>query len=182
MTLTGVVLAVNGAVLGSRMFFDSRDYSEVAATRLHLVHYVVWTVCLVALSQLYPRLSAMRGPTGRGIARGALTLAAVGAALDACSRFTVAFVNPYLAAHEPALLDTAPDSVLLVPLLATGVVAMVGIVAIGVIAWRRAVLPRLLVVLLIVGGLAVPAIGPMANVPLGGALAWLGVRWQRHFR
>jgi hypothetical protein len=32
---------------------------------------------------------------------------------------------------------------------------------------------------LIDGAVAIPAIGPMANVPLGVALAWLGVRWQR---
>ena len=178
-TVTGAALALNGAVLGSRLFFDSRDYSEVASTRLHLVHYLVWTACLVALSQLYPRIAALRGPTGSGIARGVLTLAAVGAALDACSRFTVAFVNPYLAAHQPALLDTTPDAVLLVPLLATGVVAMVGVAAMGVVAWRRMVLPRTLAVLLIVGAVAIPAIGPLANVPLGVALAWLGVRWQR---
>jgi hypothetical protein len=177
--VAGAALALNGAVLGSRLFFDSRDYSEVVSTRLHLVHYVVWTACLVALSQLYPRIAALRGPTGSGIARGILTLAAVGAALDACSRFTLAFVNPYLAAHQPALLDTAPDAVLLVPLLGTGVVAMVGVAAMGVVGWRRMVLPRPLAVLLIVGAVAIPAIGPMANVPLGVALAWLGVRWQR---
>jgi hypothetical protein len=179
LTVTGAALALNAGVLGSRLFFDSRDYSEVASTPLHLVHYVVWTACLVALSQLYPRIVALRGPTGPGIARGVLTLAAVGAALDACSRFVQAFVNPYLAAHQPALLDTAPDSVLLVPLLGTGVVAMVGIAAMGVLGWRRAVLPRPLAVLLIIGAVAIPVIGPMANVPFGVALAWLGVRWQR---
>jgi hypothetical protein len=34
-------------------------------------------------------------------------------------------------------------------------------------------------VLLIIGAVAIPVIGPMANVPFGVALAWLGVRWQR---
>jgi hypothetical protein len=178
-TVTGAALAINGAVLGSRLFFDSRDYSEISSTRLHLVHYVVWTACLVALSQLYPRMAVLRGPTGSGIARGVLTLAAVGAALEACTRFTLAFVNPYLAAHQPALLDTTPDAVLMVPLLGTGVVAMVGVAALGVLGWRRSVIPPALAVLLIVGALAIPVIGPMANVPLGVALAWLGVRWQR---
>jgi hypothetical protein len=178
-TVAGAALAINGAVLGSRLFFDSRDYSEIASTRLHLVHYLVWTACLVALSQLYPRFAALRGPTGAGISRGVLTLAAVGAALDACSRFTLAFVNPYLASHQPALLDTTPDAVLLVPLLGTGVVAMVGVVALGVLGWRRSVLPPSLAVLLVVGAVAMPVIGPMANVPFGAALAWLGVRWQR---
>jgi hypothetical protein len=88
-------------------------------------------------------------------------------------------VNPYLAAHQPALLDTTPDSVLLVPLLGAGVVAMVGVAAMGVLGWRRTVLPRPLALLLIVGAVAIPAIGPLANVPLGVALAWLGVRLQR---
>src|SRR5690606_24998455 len=133
----------------------------------HLLHYVVWTACLVALSQLYPRLAEWPGPDGAGIGRGLLTLAAVGAGLDACSRFVSAFVNPFLATVDPRLLDTAPDAILLVPLLATGVVAMAGAAAVAVVGWRRRLMPPHLAILLTVGALAIPAIGPLANVPFG---------------
>ena len=175
LAVTGTVLAANGLLLGSRLFLDARDYSEVAGTPLHLAHYVLWTACLVALSQLYPRLGVLRGAGGAAIPTWTLALAGAGAALDACARFVSAFVTPYLADRSPALVDTTPDAVLLVPLLATGVVAMAGTAALGVVAWRRRVVSPAQAVLLVLGGVAIPLLGPVSNVLLGGALAWIGL-------
>jgi hypothetical protein len=175
LAVTGGVLLVLGASLGLVMLLDPRPYSELAGTWMHLVHYAVWTVCLVALSQLLPRLGGLSGERGRAVSSLAATMAGVGVALDACARFALAFYNPMLAAHEPALLDTPPDAVLLVPSLAVGVVAMVGLVWLGVSGWRARAFPRTAVVVLVVGAVAIPAIGPVSNVLVGAALAWIAI-------
>lgn len=175
LTTTGVVLAGNGLLLGSQLFLDSRDYSTVAVGTVHLAHYVVWTACLLALSQLYPRLGSLAGPDGRRLPEAVLVLAGVGAALDACTRFVSAFVTPYLAERAPVLVDQAPAAILLGPLLGAGVVAMIATAAVGIFAWRRRVFPRPAAVLLALGGVAIPAIGPLSTVLVGIALAWVGL-------
>lgn len=175
LTVTGAVLAANGLLLGSQLFFDSREYSQVATGGMHLAHYLVWTVCLVALCQIYPRLGSLRSVTGSTIPATVLLLAGAGAALDACARFVSAFVTPYLAERQPSLVDSAPDQILLVPLLLTGVVAMLGTAALGVSAGRRRVFPRAAAALLVAGGVAIPVLGPVSNVLLGVALVWIGL-------
>lgn len=177
---TAVVLTLNGAALGPLMMFDARPYSQLAAEPAHLIHYVVWTAALVALSQIYPRLGGVTGPDGRTIPAWVLVLASTGVVLDACARFLLAFVNPFLAAREPHLLDVAPDAILLVPSLGAGVVAMIGTVALGVAGWRARVFPRIAVVVLVVGAVAIPAIGPLSNLLVGAALAWIGVALLRN--
>jgi hypothetical protein len=171
---TGAVLLALGATLGPTMMFDSRPYSELAGTPQHLAHYAIWTIALVALSQLLPRLAGMHAGAGRRVSTVAATVAGVGVGLDACARFTLAFVNPVLAEHEPWLLDTPPDAVLLVPTIGAGVTAMAGIIWLGVSGWRARVFPRPAVVLLVVGAVAIPAIGPLSNLLVGAALLWIG--------
>ena len=175
--VVGAALTVNGLVLAPQLFFNSRDYSEIAASPTHLAHYVVWAACLVALSQLYPALAGLRGRDGRGIPGVVLRVAAVGAALAACAQFVAAFVNPFLADHDPALLDTAPDPILLVPLLVTTGLAGLATAAVGVVGGVRRALPVPAAVLIVLGGLVIPVLGPMANALLGVGLvliAWRG--------
>lgn len=179
LAVTGAVFAANGALLGSQLLLDARDYSQVATGAGHLVHYMLWVLCLVALSQLYPRMDALRGRTGRALPAMVLTLAGAGAALDACARFVSAFVTPYLAAREPALVDTPPDAILLTPLLATGVLAMAATATLAVVGMRRRVFPRAAAVLLLLGAVAIPLLGPVSNVLLGVALVWIGSAARR---
>lgn len=179
LSIVGALLFALGVGLGPLMMFDSRAYSELSAAPQHLAHYALWAACLVALSQLYPRLAGLSGPSGRSVSTAAATAAGVGAALDACARFLLAFVNPYLAAHEPTLLDDAPDAILLVPTLGVGVVAMVGVIWLGVSGWRARVFPRAAVVLLVVGAIAIPALGPLSNIFLGAGLMWCGIAANR---
>ena len=175
LSVSGGVLLALGAALGPIMMFDPRPYSELAGTSAHLVHYAIWTACLVALSQLYPRLGGMHAGAGRRVSAVAATVAAVGVALDACARFALAFFNPLLANHEPYLLDTAPDAVLLVPSIGAGLVAMIGTVWLGVSGWRARVFPRPAAVLLVIGAITIPAIGTLSNILVGAGLAWIGV-------
>jgi hypothetical protein len=174
LVLTGAVLAANGALLGSQLLTDARDYSQVAGGNLHLAHYVLWVLCLVALTQLYPMLGGLRGRTGRSVPTPVLALAGAGAALDACARFVSAFVTPYLAERSPALVDSPPDAILLVPLLGTGVLAMAATATLAVVGLRRRVFPRGAAVLLLLGAVAIPVLGPVSNVLLGMALVWIG--------
>jgi hypothetical protein len=175
LSVTGGVLVALGVSLGPIMLLDPRPYSELAGTGAHLVHYAVWTACLVALSQLFPRLAGKGRDGGRPVSPVAATVAGTGVALDACARFSLAFVNPMLARHEPALLDTPPDAVLLVPSVAVGVLAMVGVAWLGVSGWRAGLFPRPAVVLLVIGAVAIPALGPVSNVLVGAALTWIGI-------
>lgn len=175
----GAVFAVNGVLLGSQLMLDGRAYSEVAAGTGHLVHYSLWTLCLVALSQLYPRMGGLRGRTGLRLPPPVLVLAGAGAALDACARFVSAFVAPYLAGREPQLMDSTPDAILLVPLLAASIAAMVGTGVLAVVGLRRRVFPLGAAVLLLLGAVAIPVLGPVSNVLLGAALVWIGSAARR---
>lgn len=171
LAIVGGLLLVNAVPFGTSMFTDTgTPYSVSSQTSLHLAHYVVWTACLVALGQLYPRI---RGVGWAGI------LAAVGVCLDACARFAEAFFVPYLGREAPALLDSPPDAGLLVPLLGSGVVAMIGTATLAVVAWRRRVFPRPAAALLLVGAVIVPVLGPVSNVFIGTALLWAGVAARR---
>jgi len=178
--VVGALFAGNGALLGSQLLGDSRDYSVTAAGTVHLVHYGLWVVCLVALSQIYPRLDVLRGRTGRVLPTPVLALAGAGAVLDACARFVSAFVAPYLAERQPQLMDSPPDAILLVPMFATSVVAMVATAALAVVGLRRRVFPRGAAALLFLGAVAIPVLGPVSNVLLGVALVWIGSAARRH--
>lgn len=172
LTAVGAIAAVNAAVLGSQLFFDSRNYSDVVPETGHLVHYTVWCIWLIALSQLFPRMGRLRGATGQGFPAWVLVLAGVGAAADACARFVNAFVLPALVEEAPRLVDEPPAAVLLVPLLGVGVIWMVGAVALAVVAFRRRIFPRPAAVLLGVAGVSIPVVGPLSAVLLGVALVW----------
>lgn len=179
LVITGAVLAANGTALGSPLLLDSRSYSEVAAGGLHLAHYTVWFLCLVALTQLYPRMESLPGRSGRGLPALVTMLAGVGAALDASARFVSAFVSPYLAARQPFLMDNPPDAILLVPLLATGVLAMAFTATLAVVGLRRGVFPVPAGVLMLLGAVAIPVLGPVSNLLLGAGLVWIGSAARR---
>jgi hypothetical protein len=171
MGVSGVVLLLNAGLLGSRLLFDSRPFSAAAVEGTHLLFWTIQLAALVALAQVYPRLGRLvRG--GRRLPELALTLAGVGVVLDAATRFLEAFAVPVLAERYPEFVDNTPPAMLLVPLLGAGVVHMVGLLALAWAAFARGIFPRPAAVLIGVGGVAVPAIGPLAGVLLGAGLAW----------
>lgn len=173
-SVVGAALVVNG-LFGAMLFFDSRPYSVVVGTAVHNLHYIVWTAALIAMSQIWPRLSRWTSATGRSIPFAVVTLAGVGAALSACAQFAEAFFIPFIGRHMPALLDAPPETGLLVPFLGAGVVAMVGTAAVAVFGFSRRVFPRAAAVLLFVGAVAIPVIGPLSNLLVGAALVWIGI-------
>ena len=48
------------------------------------------------------------------------------------------------------------------------------VIWLGVSGWRARVFPRAAVVLLVIGAVAIPAIGPLSNVLVGTAVLWIG--------
>ena len=174
LTGLGAVMAANSLVLGSQLMVDSRPFSTVASTPVHLAYYCTLLVLLGVLAQVLPHLGSVAGSTGQRFPSSILALAGVGVFLDAGTRFAEAFVVPFIAARAPELLDTSPSSVLMGAMVTAWVVYLVGLVSLGIAAYRRRIFPRPAAVLLIVGGLSVPVVGPLSGLLIGPALAWGG--------
>jgi hypothetical protein len=170
----GIVMATNSLFLGTRLMFDGRPFSEVAATLPHLAYNVILLVALAVFSQVLPRLSGVTGAAGRTFPEPVLVLAGGGVFFDACTRFGEAFMVPFISRHAPELLDNTPSTLLMSAMVASWTAYLAGLVALGVTAYRRRIFPRPAAVLLCLGGLSVPAVGPLSGLLIGPALAWCG--------
>lgn len=174
LTAVGAVMALNSLALGLPTFLNSAPFSEIAGSASHLGYQAVLLGCVLVLNLALPKLAGLAGETGRTLPAGLLTFAAAAAFLDGGTRFVEAFVTPFLADHAPALLDESPASALMYAMVAAWVLWSIALVAVGVTAYRRRVFARPACVLLAVGGVAIPAIGPLSGVLIGSALAWAG--------
>jgi hypothetical protein len=93
-----------------------------------------------------------------------------------------AFVSPWAADAVPGYLDAEPAGVLLLGGASSYLLFAVGWVLFGWAALRAGVFPRAIAVAVVVGGLAgIQMVQPPLGVPLGLALAWLGV-WLLRLR
>ena len=87
-----------------------------------------------------------------------------------------AFVSPWAADAVPGYLDAEPAGVLLLGGASSYLLFAVGWVLFGWAALRAGVFPRAIAVAIVVGGLAgIQMVQPPLGVPLGVAVAWLGV-------
>jgi hypothetical protein len=87
-----------------------------------------------------------------------------------------AFVSPWAADAVPGYLDAEPAGVLLVGGASSYLLFAVGWVLFGWATLRAGVFPRAIGVALVAGGLVgIQMVQPPLGVPLGLALAWLGV-------
>ena len=87
-----------------------------------------------------------------------------------------AFVSPWAADAVPGYLDAEPAGVLLVGGASSYLLFAVGWVLFGWASLRAGVFPRAIAVAIAVGGLiGIQMVQPPLGVPLGLALAWLGV-------
>jgi len=50
LAVVGGILLLLGVTLGPLVMFSTGSYADVSGTTAHLVHYAVWTACLLALS------------------------------------------------------------------------------------------------------------------------------------
>jgi hypothetical protein len=174
LTALGLLMFAGAALLGSRLMLDSRPFSEIGGTTTQVAYNGLLLVLLVGLVLLLPAIGRLPGRDGRTLPRWTLGLVGAGAILDACTRFDQAFMVPFLADHAPQLLDENPASMLMAAMVAAWVVYDVGLVALGVLAFRRRIFSRSAAALVVVGGALIPLAGPFAVIVVGGGLAWAG--------
>lgn len=172
--VTGAVIAGNSLLFGSRLFFDPRPFSEVGGSFEQRAYHLLLLFCLGVLAVTLPRLVSVRGRDGAHVPAALAVATGLAAFYDGGTRFVEAFVVPYLANHAPALLDESPSSGLMIAMMAAWFLTMGTVLALAVVAYRRRVFPRAACVLLAVGAVSVPVLGPLAGILLGSAYAWAG--------
>lgn len=174
LAVLGLLMCVGAALVGSRLMLDSRPFSEIGGTTTQVAYNGLLLLLLVGLVLLLPAIGRLPGSDGRTLPRWTLGLVGAGAILDACTRFDQAFMVPFLADHAPELLDESPASMLMAAMVAAWVVYDVGLVVLGVVAFRRRIFSRSAAVLVVAGGALIPLAGPFAVIVVGGGLAWAG--------
>jgi MFS family permease len=178
-------LAVAGGLLLASVvpavpfFMDSRPFSEVAGSAVHVGLYALTLAGMLALLVAVPRLAALSSRDGRRLPPGLLSAALVATALNAATQFIQLFVTPYLAAEAPALLDDDTGGLLMAGMVGSWVAFLVAWVAVGAVGLRLGVLSRTAGIALIVGALAQPVIGPLAALFVGVALIVIARATQR---
>jgi hypothetical protein len=179
LTAIGAVMALNSLLFGTQLIFDPSPFSEVARTGTHLAYQVTLLAGLVALAQTLPRLTRVVGRHGSGFPAAVLLFAGVGVTLDACTRFAEAFMVPFIGRNAPELLDQSPGGALMTVMVSAWMASMLGLVAVALVAYRRRIFPRPAAVVLAVGALVVPVVGPLSGILVGTGLAWGGYAARR---
>ncbi len=149
-------------------FTDARPFREVAGGGVHLSLYALTLAAMLALLVATPRLAELVSPEGRRLPVGLLSVALIATALNAATHFVQVFVTPFLADVAPVALDEQ-GGLLMVGMVASWIVFLAAWAAVGAVAIRRGVVSRTSGVLLVVGALILPAVGPLAGLPLGAA-------------
>lgn len=136
--------------------------------------------CLVLLVAI-AGLSTHQGPLGRWLPRYATILGLVGAAAGAGSLFSYVVYERYFASLAPAVWDAAyghyPPSYAIASRGSLGVFAL-GLGALGIGARRARLISRSAAVVLVLGALAIPSVGPVA-IGLAGIGLILAARRPR---
>jgi hypothetical protein len=163
----GLLLAtLPSAVL---FFIDPRPFREVAGGAVHLSLYGLTLAAMLALLVAIPRLTELVSADGRRLPPGLLPAVMVTTALNAGTHFVQLFVTPFLADVAPVALDEQQSGMLMFGMVASWVAYLAAWAAVGAVAIRRGVLSWTCGLLLIVGSLTLPVIGPLASVALGAA-------------
>lgn len=147
-------------------FLDPSPFREVAGSGIHLGLYGLTTAAMLALLVAVPRLADVVSPDGRRLPSSALTGALLATALYAATQFMQVTVTPDLAKTAPAALDEA-GGFTMVGLIGSWLLFLVAWVLVGAVGMHRRVVSVPAGILLIVGAVAQPVIGPLAALPLG---------------
>lgn len=175
LTVLGAASVLNG-VLGVRWLFDGAErFSQTAATWEFAAYQRVHLLVLVGLVLAVPGLGALRGPTGKRLSPGVLVALVGVTVLQAGTVFAMAFVAPFYAEVAPEVVDLENGGSFAVAMSAVWVAFTLVLVAAGVSVWRSRALPRSCGVLLVVGGLVMPPLGPVGSVLVGAALLRAGL-------
>jgi hypothetical protein len=174
----GVLLAVNGLVLGPMWLVVPGEFSDTVATPAFVISQQVSWALLTALIVLVPSLSvAGRLPLPAWI----VPVVQVALAAQAATHFVQGFVSPWLATVAPDALDLTEGGLLQVAMTVIGVAFLIAIATFGVTLWWAG-FSRSGVVLTILGALAAPAVGPIGAGFVGLGLVLVAVRALRELR
>jgi hypothetical protein len=179
--LAGVVIVVTQLVQLATLDRDDKAamFDNPVYVTNGVVQFVALNLLLVALVAAHRWQEEEAGTFGTV----ALVTALVGTLGLAGNYWFEAFVSPWAADALPGYLDTEPSGLLPVGGLTSYVLFAVGWVLFGWAALRAGVFPRAVSIAVIVGGVvAVQMVQPPLGVPLGLALAWLGVWMLRSGR
>ena len=182
LAVIGGLLIANGAWYTPLMFSagSEQKFSETGATWQFQAFYVAMLVILVALALITPALGRLAGRTGRqlpGWLPGLLTVAVV---LQTATVYAQAFVVPHLAKVAPAALDNEQVDAFAVSMMLIWVTYSLSWIALAVIGAVRRLVPVGSAVLIALGALVIPIIGPGGSVLIGaGLLSWAMLRILR---
>jgi hypothetical protein len=170
-----VPLALAGGLLLASLvpavpfFLDPSPFREVAGTGIHLSLYGLALAAMLALLVAVPRLGSLTSTDGQRLPDGLLTGALLATALYAATQFVQVSVTPDLADTAPVALDET-GGFTMVALIGSWLLFLVAWVLVAAVGMRRRVLPMPAGVLLVLGAVAQPLIGPLAALPLGAGL------------
>ncbi len=177
LVLAGVLLMATAGP-GAVEFTNSDPFSVYGLSANYLTRMVLAFTGTLVLLIATPRLAALTGDRGR-LPGWALDAALLAAALMAATQFVQLFVVRWLGSIDPAALDDPMGGVLMAAMVSVWVLYLLAWSTVGVLALRRRVLPVPAGVLIIVGAVLQPALGPLAAVPFGIGLL-LTARAVRH--
>lgn len=157
---------------------DTVPHSVLVTTGSYFAWALLLTVSFLLLAIGIAGLAGHRGADGRMLGRTALALALVAAVVGFFQNATHAFVQPAYSVLAPSLIDEPPGGPFAVGWLSGVALMVIGLVTLGVSAYRTRVLPRPAAVLIIVGAVAFP-LPSVATLLFGGGLLWAGVAGLR---
>ena len=110
----------------------------------------------------------------------AVVTAIVGTMLLGGDLWFETFAVPWLADEAPAVLDTDPSTLIAIGAISSYLLFAVGWALIGIASFRARVFPSAICVAIVIGGIVgFRALLSPTGIPLGLAVAWLGVWMMR---
>ncbi len=138
----------------------------------NVAYFLAFCLLLVALVAVYDWQAHKAGRLGVV----GLVAAMVGTMFLGGDLWFETFYVTYLADVAPAMLDATPSGLLVIGAVTSYLLFAIGWALFGIACLRAGVFPRLICVAIVIGGLVgYNALLPPFGVPLGLAMAWLGV-------
>lgn len=168
----GSVLLANGAWYSPIMFSadPSSRLSEYGGELPFRLYYYVYLASLAAFVLILPRLGHLRGSTQRTLPGWVVPLLLVTTVLQAGTVYAQAFIVPFLAEVAPVALDHAEIELFAISMMVIWSAFSLALVALATTGAIRRIVPVPAAVLISVGALAVPILGPAGSILIGGGL------------
>ena len=174
----GVLIVVAQLVM---LPFDPDDHVATSTDPVFQVGGVVYLVgfCVLMLALVGAYGWGLHKAPGR-IGLIAVVTAIVGTMLLGGDLWFETFAVPWLADEAPAVLDTDPSTLIAIGAVSSYLLFAVGWALIGIASFRARVFPSAICVAIVIGGIVgFRALLSPTGIPLGLAVAWLGVWMMR---